>query len=80
MESVLDRLHSNISMDHLSRLFVDIIQDSSHVAHNLLSGYQRMMLNVLYADRPTLRPKYRILMCEDLNPMMVAEKYMDKES
>jgi hypothetical protein len=79
VESVLDRLHSNISMDHLSRLFVDIIQDSSHVAHNLLSGYQRMMLNVLYADRPTLRPKYRILMCEDLNPMMVAEKYMDKE-
>ena len=79
VESVLDRLHSNISMDHLSRLLVDIVQDSSHVAHNLLSAYQRTMLNVLYSDRPTLRPKYRILMCEDLEPMMVANKYMDKE-
>jgi hypothetical protein len=79
VESVLDRLHTNISMDHLSRLLVDIVQDSSHVAHNLLSGYQRTMLNVLFSDRPTLRPKYRIIMCEDLQPMMVAEKYMDKE-
>ena len=79
VESVLDRLYKNISMDHLSRLLVDIIQDSSHVSHNLLSAYQRTMLNVLYSDRPTLRPKYRILMCEELDPMIVAEKYMDKE-
>jgi hypothetical protein len=79
IESVLDRLYNNISMDHLSRLLVDIVQDSSHVAHNLLSAYQRTMLNVLFSDQPTLRPKYRIIMCEDLDPMMVADKYMDKE-
>jgi WD repeat-containing protein 35 len=79
VESVLDRLYRNISMDHLSRLLVDIIQDSSHVAHNLLSVYQRTMLNVLFSDRPTLRPKYRVIVCEDLEPMLVAEKYMDKE-
>ena len=76
VESVLDRLHDNISMDHLSRLLVDIIQDSSHVAHHLLSAYQRTMLNVLFADRPTLRPKYRIIVCEDLDPMMVSFVYL----
>ena len=76
VESVLDRLHDNISMDHLSRLLVDIIQDSSHVAHHLLSAYQRTMLNVLFADRPTLRPKYRIIVCEDLDPMMVSIVYL----
>jgi WD repeat-containing protein 35 len=72
VESVLDRLYNGISMDHMSRLLVDITQDSSHVAHHLLSAYQRTMLNVLFSDRPTLRPKYRIIMCEDLNPMMVS--------
>ena len=79
VESILDRLYRNMSMDHLSRLLVDIIQDSSHVSHNLLSMYQRTMLNVLFCDRPTLRPKYRVVICEDLEPMLVAEKYMDKE-
>ena len=65
VESVLDRLYRNISMDHLSRLLVDIIQDSSHVAHNLLSAYQRTMLNVLFQDRPTPGSSI-VIMCEDL--------------
>ena len=41
IEAVLDRGADNVSLDHLSRLLVDVHQDSSKIVDSLLSGYQR---------------------------------------
>ena len=67
-----------MSFDHMSRLLVDIHQDSSHIAENLLSAYQRSLLQTLYSGHSLMRTKYTLIMTRDLDPMMPAAKYMDK--
>ena len=37
VEAIMDRLSDNISLDHLSRLLVDVHQDSSKIMNDLLS-------------------------------------------
>ena len=41
IDAVVDRKLDDISVDHLSRLLVDIHQDSSQIMNDLLSQYQR---------------------------------------
>ena len=47
IDAVVDRKFDDISVDHLSRLLVDIHQDSSQIMNDLLSQYQRSLL-VIY--------------------------------
>ena len=68
VESVLDRLRENISMDHLSRLLVDIHQDSSTISENLLSSYQRALLDTLHAGQAKRRGKYNMVIAEKIDP------------
>ena len=78
VESVMDRLKENISLDHLARLLVDVHQDSSLIAENLLNNYQRNLLETLYNGSPNSRPKYNVIVCETLTPFLPAAKYLDK--
>jgi WD repeat-containing protein 35 len=43
-EAILDRGSHDISLDHLSRVLVDVHQDSSQIMNDLLSKYQRNLL------------------------------------
>lgn len=46
IEAVMDRIKDQISLDHLSRLLVDVQQDSSAIVDSIISGYQRDLLQV----------------------------------
>ena len=63
VESVMDRLKEKISLDHLARLLVDVHQDSSLIAMNLLNNYQRNLLDTLYNGSANSRPKYNVIVC-----------------
>ena len=65
------------SMDHISRLLVDVHINSSMIMDNILTNYQRSLMNCLYNDNTNRRPKYNIIMCKKLDPMMTANKYLD---
>lgn len=51
IEAVMDRIKDNISLDHLSRLLVDVQQDSSCIVDSIISGYQRDLLQVSKGGR-----------------------------
>jgi len=80
VDCILDRYKQDISLDHLSRLLVDIHIDSSTIANTFISSYQRFLLNALYTDQPDRRAKYNLILAQGITPLMPADKYMDKEA
>ncbi len=67
----------NVSLDLMSRLLMDIQNDSSRIIDSLVSEYQRSMLDVVfYGDRAS-RDKFNIILSEMINPKMTAELYLD---
>lgn len=58
---------------------MDIHEDSSTIAGNLISAYQRFLLNTLYTGHPEKRPKYNCIMAQGIDPMVSAAQYLDKE-
>merc|ERR1712166_1181278 len=68
VDSVMDNLYANLSLDHISRLLIDIHQDSSQIAENLISAYQRNLIFTLYNGHPETRPKFNILIAERISP------------
>eukprot|EP01043_Picozoa_sp_COSAG02_P027099 COSAG02_NODE_1582_length_11838_cov_3.471420_3_plen_926_part_00 len=79
IEAILDRGPDSISLDHLSRLLVDVHQDSSKILESLLSGYQTNLLDMVYMGFPLLRDKFNMIIAEDIEPRVTAAEYCDKE-
>jgi hypothetical protein len=80
VDCILDRYKTDISLDHLSRLLVDIHVDSSTIANTFISAYQRFLLNALYTGQPDKRAKYNLIMAQGINPVLSAAGYLDKEN
>eukprot|EP01052_Picozoa_sp_SAG31_P016654 SAG31_NODE_1111_length_9858_cov_33.709909_3_plen_622_part_00 len=79
IEAILDRGQDSISLDHLSRLLVDVHQDSSQILESLLSGYQANLLDMIYMGFPLYRDKFNMIMAEDIVPRCTAKEYCDRE-
>merc|ERR1711871_271339 len=57
IEAIQDRLADDISIDMLSRLLVDVHQDSSQIADSLLSFYQKQLITMIYNGDELMRDK-----------------------
>ena len=64
---------------HLSRLLVDVHQDSSSIMNDLLSNYQKELLEMLFMGDSDNRGKYNMIVAEHIEPFLPAEEYMDRE-
>lgn len=80
MEAIQERIKNNISLDHLSRVLVDVLQDSSRVLDTILSTRQRSMIELVYRGYQMNRPKFYILLCAAINPAKPAEEYLDRSN
>jgi hypothetical protein len=49
IEAIMERKADDISLDMLSRLLVDVQKDSSQIINDLLSAYQRSLLDMIYS-------------------------------
>lgn len=78
VEAVLDRIKDNISLDHLSRLLVDIQQDSSTIVDAIISQYQRDLMNLVFLGDAENRNKVNLIIANEITPHLTAEEYMDK--
>ena len=77
IEAIMDHGADNVSLDLMSRLLMDIQNDSTRIIDSLVSEYQRSMLDVVfYGDRES-RDKFTIVLSEMINPKMKAELYLD---
>jgi hypothetical protein len=81
IDAVVDRKADDISVDHLARLLVDIHQDSSKIMDDLLSQYQRSLLDMIYMGDTMMRAKFNCIIASDVIPAdgkMPADDYIDK--
>lgn len=82
LDAVGDRIAGiNISIDSISRVLADLKQDTSKLIDDLISSYQRSLLDLVHrgADNSGNRLKYTMLIAEAITPMHAAELYLDKE-
>lgn len=78
IEAIQNHTERAIPMDLLSRLLVDIHQDSSKVIQDLMSRYQLSVLDMLFMDKASQRNKYNLILARGISPKLPACKYLDK--
>ena len=78
VEAVMDRIKDNISLDHLSRLLVDVQQDSSAIVDSIISQYQRELIQLVFLGDASNRNKVNLIIANEITPHLTAEEYMDK--
>lgn len=78
VEAIMDRIKDHISLDHLSRLLVDVHMDSSKIVDSVLSAYQRSLLALIFLNEAASRNKINLIIANEITPHLTAEEYMDK--
>mmetsp|Transcript_26639 Transcript_26639/g.63882 ORF Transcript_26639/g.63882 Transcript_26639/m.63882 type:complete len:860 (-) Transcript_26639:253-2832(-) len=78
LEAVMNRIKDNISLDHLSRILVDIQQDSSSIIDSVVSQYQRELLDLVFIGDAPNRNKVNLIIANEITPHLTAGEYMDK--
>ena len=78
VEAIGDRLADDISLDLLSRMLVDLAQDSSAILNDVLTENQRRMVDIAFRGSAAARPKYLVLFADKLDPPMPAAEYLDQ--
>ena len=65
----------------LTRLlfFPPRFQDSNVVSENLTTPYQYVMLDSVFGGNSSHRPKFNLIIAEEIDPWMSLEKYLDEE-
>ena len=67
IEAVMDRIKDNISLDHLSRLLVDVHQDSSKIVDSVISIYVNLM-DLIFNNDAASRDKFSLIMANEITP------------
>ena len=80
IESVMDRILENISLDNLARLLVDVHIDSSKIMESLLSNHQRDLLDMIFLGNTLNRDKVNVIIADRVAPKQSAERYLDKDA
>mmetsp|Transcript_10807 Transcript_10807/g.26463 ORF Transcript_10807/g.26463 Transcript_10807/m.26463 type:complete len:893 (+) Transcript_10807:104-2782(+) len=78
IEAIMERKADDISLDMLSRLLVDVQKDSSQIINDLLSAYQRSLLEMIFSGDEMNRDKYNMVIAEAIDPKLNGEEYMDR--
>jgi WD repeat-containing protein 35 len=78
IEAVMEKVKDKISLDHLSRILVDVQQDSSQIVDSVISHRQRNLLNQIFYGDMANRNKINLIIANQIHPHLTAEEYMDK--
>ncbi|MHA1750900.1 MAG: hypothetical protein ACTSYZ_00895 [Candidatus Helarchaeota archaeon] len=75
----IDNNSDKFSIDKLTRVISDLILDSSIMINNLLSTYQRRLLDLVYFGTPEYRNKFTIILAKEIEPNKDAKSFNDGE-
>ncbi len=68
------------SLDNLSRVIADLSADSSEMMQNLLTTYQRRLLDLVFFNKPANRNKFVILTGTTIDPEQPAKMFVHEPS
>jgi hypothetical protein len=78
VESIMNRLAQDVSIDFLSRVLVDVQLDSSRVLHDIISDYHRNLLDVIYMKDTANRSKFNLITAYAIHPKKRASDFSDR--
>jgi WD repeat-containing protein 35 len=78
VDAIIDRLGHAVSLDHLSRLLVDVHMDSSTIIDDLIAPLQRHMMDVVFLGDVAQRNKFNLITAAAITPRLPAAQYMDR--
>ena len=64
--AINNRDHDKISLDHLPRVLVDVLQDSTSIMETLLTSYQKNLLELIFQGKARYRDKYFFVIASDI--------------
>lgn len=74
VQAIMDRVRDNLSLDHLSRLLVDVHTDSSAIVDSIISEYQRHLLDLIFSGDAAQRDKVNLILADEITPHLTAEE------
>jgi hypothetical protein len=77
IEAIMDHGADNVSLDLMSRLLMDIQNDSSRIIDSLVSEYQRSVLDEIFSGNRATRDKFNMILAQTINPKMSASLFLD---
>jgi len=77
IEAIMNNDVNSISVDLLSRVLVDVMDDSSQLMGSLLSVYQTGLLKVVFNNSPDKRSKYTVFTCDGFKFPMAEDTKME---
>ena len=80
IESVMDKVLKDISLDDLARVMADVHIDSSLVTESLASEHQRKLLDMVFCGHADKRNKVNIVVAEGMQPRLKALAYLDGDA
>ena len=78
IEAIMQDHAEAVSVDDLTRVMVDVHQDSSEIMNDILSEFQRKILDMIYMGDMQNRGKFNVLVADSIEPLMGGDKYMDR--
>ena len=66
IDTIMGAEPTDSSLDMLTRVLVDLEQDTGFITSNLLTMYQRVMLDTLFCSSSQCRPKYRVVLADGI--------------
>ncbi len=69
-----------VSVDVITRLFSDVIFDSSALLDTLLTNHQRRILDLVFFNKAGVRDKYVCLTAKSIDPKRPIKEYLDGEA
>ena len=79
VDSIMARPAESLPIDLLTRMAVDVVQDSSKILHDVLNSYQRHLLHTLSPGSTERRAKFACYLCQAIDPWFAsAAQYLDR--
>jgi hypothetical protein len=78
LDSMMTRKADNLSIDLLTRMAVDVVQDSSTILDDMMTQYQREQMEALYQGHSDVRLKYCAYVAKSIEPYFATyAQYLD---
>ena len=69
----------HVSLDFLSRLLVDVMNDTSIVMNDILTPYQSTIMDLTFRGDHLQRLKYSLIIARKVSPQLSAKQFLDDE-
>eukprot|EP00284_Hemiselmis_tepida_P009437 CAMPEP_0174943296 /NCGR_PEP_ID=MMETSP1355-20121228/76336_1 /TAXON_ID=464990 /ORGANISM="Hemiselmis tepida, Strain CCMP443" /LENGTH=888 /DNA_ID=CAMNT_0016190527 /DNA_START=8 /DNA_END=2670 /DNA_ORIENTATION=- len=79
IDSIMTRTADSVPIDLLTRMAVDVVQDTSKILGDMMSSHQRETMKMIFQGFPEKRKKFACYIAKSINPWYASSaQYLDR--